>query len=866
MKKLGVFAESARRVARFQRVAQVGRNTNTKTKGDDSIRLPSKAEGPMHTNHTSNKQTSSRYGSIKFENNETAPFVESAKNSTDNFNNSYSLEDAPAHVEKSDILTDSKSVYKDGNLSEDAFSLLYMESGETSSILVNCYVFTVFFIQFLVLVVVAADLFNYEDDKHWPNPPADVSIELRISQYFAIALAVFMEENITTSLSMLLHILFDNKLDVHHNVPKRIILIGSCGKFLIGYFSLFISLIIAIQSSKVIDLFANFAGMYFIGSVDNIFFQLVDDGYFGETLENRAEYVKDKRLPHHRGYSGVVLFFILSTMMGVCGWINCVQSSGELFTHSITVHLGDEIMYWPSLLNGEYEWKNGYRVGGRPVYVEARCSNTLGESECGIISFCLNTRTWTWSTFDYHSDSNNYEKLIHEASCTKYFVISPRTDAFDVMEVPATEWSMISQPSGVELPVPTFTITSSDCKSRDDCSGAGSCNTASKKCICDEERFGLNCEAQKPCKRIVIDPRGPGLVGFPDKYEILLDEMNNIVTTNNGRPVYINFEAAGYFNLILFGGYRWIIMRSLQLPSFKGSSTLDLISYIKKFHANNELHASFVSEPSRGYSPAGLDWNKWLSRTAKNNERKNGSLGTVESVDAFLINAFCTIDDDCGNGRCDESTTDKVCVCNRGFFGVQCQMHLIEGKINLFLDHGNSISKPCAFCEDIDFWFFDPIDDVSQSNSLRHNIFCAPFPSASPIYLTDLNVPRRLAFYMNSTHFLIYTSTDERQFQSHSDEEQSYYLDQPGICARGKLINAIERHPSGKIIHYEEMVEVTATDAILQAGSVDCNGSFSLGANECLIEDFSVYSKQYHVDRFFVRINVKIAGQLTNQR
>lgn len=768
--------------------------------------------------------------------------------------------------EKSDQLSKAR-------LPEDAFSLLYM-SQKNFSYKVVISVFLVFAVQFLILCVVARDILNYEDDKYWPNPPADVSVELRISQYFAIFYAVFMEENITTSLSVLLHLhMFFGKAETpqEDKFQRVTIILGLLGKFVIGLSSLFISLIIVLQSNKAMELFANFAGMYFISSVDGIYFMLAKNGIFGGAMEARAKQVRKIHVTNQQGYSTVVLLAILSMMLGSCAWINYLQYSGELLPHSITMYLGDEIMFWPSLFNGEYEW-NGMRISGRPLYVESRClSRPTDQRVCGIVSYCLVHKTWAWSTVHLNADDGRHDiNSFREASCKNFEVVSPRTEAFDLMEVPASEWSMLSQPSGVEINPPKFEIMLNDCKSRDDCSDAGVCDAATRTCECDYNRYGVRCETRKPSQRIETDPRSDGLTGFADTYDLLLEDEGEIVMTPSGRPIYYHyFKEAGFFNLIVYGGYRWFVVKSTDLPIFTGNDTSYLVSYAKEFHANEGLDAGFVSQPSRGYSPAGLEWNVWLSKTSKNSERENGSLGTVVDANVLLIDSYCYDDGHCGNGKCvasvDDDDSRKICSCEVGFFGAHCQMNLVEGKMSIVLVDGDATNS-CASCNDVDFWFFDAASGFQRPDAHLYNGgFCAPFPSLTAVSLTELGISRRLAFFLNATHFSVFASNDDRRFQRQNDEDtRTYYLDHPGICERGELVNVVERPPEGSIVRYEDTFEVKSTSVSCGLKSVECNGSFSLGVNECVLEDFS-YSKRRRVDRFFVRINLKIAGQLRDR-
>ena len=161
------------------------------------------------------------------------------------------------------------------------------------------------------------DIFDYPPNSPPLNAAPGISDTVRAAQLFAIIISIVLQEDTITSLNMItnLAVLKDGQ------VSTILYIIACVSRLIVGTFGLLISFIITIQSTRTIQLFADFAAMAFISTIDNVAFTLACNGYFSEKVQEQANAMKkfstcSLRKPAY-WIRRIVLFLLLIVMTSV---------------------------------------------------------------------------------------------------------------------------------------------------------------------------------------------------------------------------------------------------------------------------------------------------------------------------------------------------------------------------------------------------------------------------------------------------------------------------------------------------------------------------------------------------------------------
>ena len=711
----------------------------------------------------------------------------------------------------------------------DSYSFVFTK-GEHIDFRIIIFSVVVCAIQAVILSLILMDLLDYEDGNPWPNPPVDVSPFMRCAQFLAIMFAIATQDDMTEALNFIICIFETPKPDKSNRKKDFIFLISCFGKLCIGFMTLIVSLIIVLQSDKVIDLFADFAGMFFVSQVDNIMFIMAEGGYMWEFLHDRAKELKATTIRKPKIRFNLIRFMtmniISAAMLGVCGRIATLQMKGKFFTQDISFFIGDDAHQLYPLLNGHYTWNNE-RKAQRPVYLREQCGMGC-QLCCAAIIYCSKDHAWTLIA-----------NVNLEDPCGFFLAKSERTEVFDPMDVPSSGWRVFDIQSRIEISSRITRITDNECSLNDHCFSHGKCNTETNKCECQPGRLGTRCEGPIPCDVIEVDIAKGRFPGIAETFHLLRDETDSILTLYTDRPVYY-YDMDTYIHLILYYGSRWVMTTTLVNSHFQALdeeyTVNDLISYFKQFTSDSWTDfqtIDYISEQTESFSPVGIPWNRWLTSGLANRVVDQKSLGTLERVNAIFLCGSCKKDQTnaCSfNGECQENR----CKCNEGYHGVNCHLPLVRGKVDIFFDPGDPF--PCGSCLEYEL-IFDTPNNGSYCTT-NNNFF------SSPVLLTDKRVARKIAFDMNATHFLVYVMDDGME-----------------LCENGKLISATERHSTGRMVKYKDVFEITATGARSGFVSDYCSRRFEVEPFICVQSKFSSYSEEQMVARFFVRIDAIIAAQ-----
>ena len=162
-----------------------------------------------------------------------------------------------------------------------------------------------------------------------------------IGQFFAMILALMTQSDVLSATQTFLLLRNSSRVPWQRTISrdgKEEIVGGCCTwvarvfipvflKFLQGIFVLFITWLIIVQSTNVVDLLKDYTALFVISSIDNIFYLVASNGYLGHQLATRAQEAKgvkiytDVSYSQARGNNSQIFLFVLMLVGMLGGWV-----------------------------------------------------------------------------------------------------------------------------------------------------------------------------------------------------------------------------------------------------------------------------------------------------------------------------------------------------------------------------------------------------------------------------------------------------------------------------------------------------------------------------------------------------------------
>eukprot|EP00984_Skeletonema_dohrnii_P005759 scaffold2037_cov87-Skeletonema_dohrnii-CCMP3373.AAC.1 len=389
-------------------------------------------------------------------------------------------------------------------LSEDTFSFLIYSHVRSRAFFLATFVFT---FQIAIYSVLAYDITHFSNPKNPLKLPVGVETPVRIASAFAIVVAIITQDDVR-KVANLLRDGFDQDLaDSFQGATKTkwimsIVLRGSEG--LMG---LFLTVLLIMQSTTVLDLLLNFLAMEFVSHLDDVVFVLTKEGFFGGGLQNESTklsntfYHASHLSTNSRTASFVTkaYFIILFTIMfAAWGIISVNQVSGKYLCNQIFAQFSEEALPMIGTFTGLF-YLHKQSFAGRLSY------RGRGGS---LMAYCEDETRWTLSLEDSHP--------------CNWTAASSESTSFDVLTTASSPW-MVRSLSSLEAPLTHHFLACYECKYVDNfCGEFGSCS--SNQCMCNDGYYGLRCEYPEPCHMLEAEgfaKDGGGL--FASKYYRLHD-------------------------------------------------------------------------------------------------------------------------------------------------------------------------------------------------------------------------------------------------------------------------------------------------------------------------------------------------------
>ena len=298
-------------------------------------------------------------------------------------------EDAEAEAtpdSKEDIFAENEDPEDDeheyrGDIPNDSFSMLWAAKSYKD----HGIPFGVFVLQVSILGLISVNLLQESSrplSNFW-NVPAGVPLTVTAAQYIACIVSVFTADDLIVGvLHIGKRIIHKDYSPLDNQLPPISWKweITNIMRVVEGIGVIFVSFIFIIQSSTVIDLFLNFAGVAFVGLLDDTAFLLSRSGFFGNSAKRLANRVTDfqayavenRGVEKKTSIARVVLFVMITVAMwvGLSNFVSC-QFTLVYSCRSVTISAQGETKYpWARQMSGRYDRNGTTTYNQRADYIK----------------------------------------------------------------------------------------------------------------------------------------------------------------------------------------------------------------------------------------------------------------------------------------------------------------------------------------------------------------------------------------------------------------------------------------------------------------------------------------------------------------
>ena len=128
-------------------------------------------------------------------------------------------------------------------------------------------------------------------------------------KFFLIPVAIAMQDDLMTVYSGLANCKYDKAvLYISESASFWKFNLSYVLRFLDGGLSLTVNFLVMLQTDDVLSVFLNFAALHFLQDIDDVFYKLVEKGFFGDSMEHMATICKQVTWPRRRGSTKSSLF------------------------------------------------------------------------------------------------------------------------------------------------------------------------------------------------------------------------------------------------------------------------------------------------------------------------------------------------------------------------------------------------------------------------------------------------------------------------------------------------------------------------------------------------------------------------------
>lgn len=151
-------------------------------------------------------------------------------------------------------------------------------------------------------------------------------IKVTVVKFFLIPVAVAMQEDMMDSFFFFANAIYCPSIMEHSPVAtKHRLMFSYAMRIVDGVLSLFSNFFIMLITQNTKGVFLNFAALQFLYSIDDVFYELVIQGFFGDSMENLSKVCKDITLSRRPGNDNARIMGIrISWMDTLFFWLSCL--------------------------------------------------------------------------------------------------------------------------------------------------------------------------------------------------------------------------------------------------------------------------------------------------------------------------------------------------------------------------------------------------------------------------------------------------------------------------------------------------------------------------------------------------------------
>jgi hypothetical protein len=144
------------------------------------------------------------------------------------------------------------------------------------------YAFCVILIKFLIYGVLLFGIADNSDELHTSEP------KVQAVKFLLIPVAVAMQEDLIHVYAYAANLKYDEKvLKVSPSATRAKLVLSMLLRVIDGMLSLSVNFLVMLQThASVRQVFLNFAALHFLQSIDDVFFLLLQKGFFGDAMEH----------------------------------------------------------------------------------------------------------------------------------------------------------------------------------------------------------------------------------------------------------------------------------------------------------------------------------------------------------------------------------------------------------------------------------------------------------------------------------------------------------------------------------------------------------------------------------------------------
>eukprot|EP00577_Skeletonema_sp_RCC1716_P002763 CAMPEP_0113382792 /NCGR_PEP_ID=MMETSP0013_2-20120614/6029_1 /TAXON_ID=2843 ORGANISM="Skeletonema costatum, Strain 1716" /NCGR_SAMPLE_ID=MMETSP0013_2 /ASSEMBLY_ACC=CAM_ASM_000158 /LENGTH=903 /DNA_ID=CAMNT_0000265319 /DNA_START=123 /DNA_END=2834 /DNA_ORIENTATION=- /assembly_acc=CAM_ASM_000158 len=526
-------------------------------------------------------------------------------------------------------------------LCEDTFSfLIYSHVRSRAFFLATL----VFLFQIAIYVVLAIDIINASDPNNPLKFPVNVEGAVRAAEFLAIVVAIITQDDLRKAVNLLRDGFDQNLANAHEGATKKKWILSIVLRGSEGFFGLFLTFLLIMQTETVIELLLNFLAMGFVGQLDDVVFVLTREGFLGKALQKDAKKLSCTFYNvSHLSTESKTASFATFAYFGVffvaffAAWVTIFwkQNNGKYLCKHIFGEFSDEVVPILETFTGLFS-RHTKSYGKRLSYI-----NYQGDGNwVAVLAYCLEQKRWTLSLADsppYYYNNGDGDIQYHVNPCTHWIAASDESTAFDVLETANSQWVVRTPEMGI-VPLSRHFLSCRVMLIDDFCGKRGLSSIFDShegdevnlsnvySCKCKKKGYFVECTYSERCQRLEI---GPGDMGFEktsgtssyfaSTFYLLkgAEAYNRPVYTSlpvlfNNQDEDVNFgenqvrlgenqtlSNVTDIDIIVFTGARWILSYKSLFPGLKNvSDESEMAEYFSKFHGHfTEYDTLYVSEP-----------------------------------------------------------------------------------------------------------------------------------------------------------------------------------------------------------------------------------------------------------------------------